>query len=160
MAIEEWNRQRPFDTNVREELLVPAIGFVESFFYLINDAIYIYNADLHLNSVPPNLPMTDNQRDDVYFEHSVLLRSLMLFRFWKFQTGGGLLFDKASKFTKRYNDSIREKFNNEVKQDLIDNVKYNVFGLSQHYPEKEEQLLVLVNQRVRDNKLNGILDYK
>ncbi len=146
MAIEEWNRQRPFDTNVREELLTPAISFVESFFYLINDAIYIYNQDFR-----------SDDRDNDYFEHSVLLRSLILFRFWKFQTGGGLLVDKSSAFVKRYNDSIRDKFDLEIKQDLIDNVKFEPFGLSQYYPEREEELLVLVNQRVRDNRLQNIL---
>ncbi len=158
MATEEWNRKRPFDTNVRESLLEGAIKFVELFFYLICDAIYIYNANLHLNTVPPNLPTT-NQKDDVYFEHSVLLRSLMLFRFWKFQTGGGLLVDKSSEFIKRYNDSIVDKFNSEVKQDLIDNVKFEPFGLSSHYIiGKEEMLLSLVNQRVRDNRISKIVN--
>ena len=146
MAIEEWNRQRPFDTNVREELLSPAITFIQSFFYLINDAIYIYNHDLR----------TGNS-DESYYEHSVLPRSLMLFRFWKFQTGGGLLVDKSTEFIKRYVDSIRNRFASENKQDLIDNVKFNPFGLSEYYPEKEEQLLQLVNQRIRDNKLKNIL---
>jgi len=157
MATEEWNRQRPFDTNVRENLLSPATSFVESFFYLINDAIYIYNADLHLSSVSPKLPMTDEQRDNFYFEHSVLSRSLMLFRFWKFQTGGGLVVDRSTEFVKKYNDSIRHKFKLNVNQDLIDNMQFEPFGLARYYPEREEELLKLINQRVRDNKLNNIL---
>lgn len=163
MAIDEWNRQRPFDTNVRESLLDASIKFVELFFYMIVDAVYIYNKELHSMPVPPTLPNGDIS-DDFYFEHSVLLKSLTLYRFWKFQTGGGLLVDKAmsglSNFVKRYNDSIRDRFNKEVKQDFIDNIHFDPLGIQQSYPEREEQLLVLVNQRVRDNKLNGILDYK
>lgn len=151
MAIDEWNRQRPFDTNVREKLLDASNTFVDLFFYMIGDAIYIYNSELHLKSM---------SNDEAYFEHSVLLKTLMLYRFWKFQTGGGLLVDKASNFVKKYNDSIRLRFDKEVIQDLIDNVRFEPLGIQQSYPEREEQLLVLVNQRVRDNKLNNILDYK
>lgn len=150
MAIDEWNRQRPFDTNVREKLLDASTNFVELFFYMIGDAIYIYNPEIS----------SDLNREEAYFEHSVLLKGLMLYRFWKFQTGGGLLVDKASDFVKRYNDSIRDRFDKEVKQDLIDNVKFEPLGIEQSYPEREEQLLVLVNQRVRDNKLNNILEHK
>lgn len=159
MAIDEWNRQRPFDTNVREGLLEASIKFVELFFYMVVDAIYIYNKELHSMPVPPNLPNGDIS-NDIYFEHSVLLKTLMLYRFWKFQTGGALLVDKASNFVKNYNDSVRLRFDKEVKQDLIDNLRFEPLGIQQSYPEREEQLLVLVNQRVRDNKLNGILDYK
>ena len=148
MAIDEWNRQRPFDTNVRESLLEASMAFVNSFFYMILDSIYIYNPELN----------TGIDREEAYFEHSVLLKGLMLYRFWKFQTGGGLLVDKASNFINKYNDSIRLRFDKEVKQDLIDNVKFEPLGIEQSYPEREEQLLVLVNQRVRDNRLNNILN--
>lgn len=147
MAIDEWNRQRPFDTNVRESLLEASMTFVNSFFYMIFDSIYIYNPELN----------SGVDRDEAYFEHSVLLNSLMLYRFWKFQTGGGLLVDKASSFIKKYNDSIRNRFDEEVRQDLVENVKFEPLGLEQYYPEREEKLLVLVNQRVRDNKLVNIL---
>jgi hypothetical protein len=149
MAIDEWNRPRSFDTNVREHLLNSAVNFVDLFFYMIGDAIYIYNPELHLKSM---------SNDEAYFEHSVLLRSIMLFRFWKFQTGGGLLVDKSSEFIKRYNDSIRERFSREIKPYLIGNVEFEPFGLSRHYPEKEDQLLLLVSQRVRHNRLNNILN--
>jgi hypothetical protein len=152
MAIDEWNRSRPFDTNVRERLLNSAVNFVDLFFYMIGDAIYIYNAELHLKSM---------SNDEAYFEHSVILRSIMLFKFWKFQTGGGLLVDKSSEFVKRYNDSIRGRFSREVKPYLIGNVEFEPFGSSyRNHLVREEQLGILVNQRVRDNKLNNILNYK
>jgi hypothetical protein len=156
MATDEWNRPRPFDTNVREHLLNGATNFVDLFFYMIGDAIYIYNPELHLKS--PKQGVSSMSNDEAYFEHSVLLRSIMLFRFWKFQTGGGLLVDKSSEFIKRYNDSIRERFSREIKPYLIDNVEFEPFGLSRHYPEKEKQLLLLVSQRVRHNRLNNILN--
>ncbi len=155
MATTEWTRSRPFDTNVRESLLEASQKFVELFFYMIVDAIYIYNPDIHQTHIPPQLPGGDI-RDDQYFEHSVLLKSLMLYRFWKFQTGGGLLLDKASSFVKGYNDSIRDRFE-EVKIDLVNNIKFEPLGLSEWYPEKEQELLLKVNQRVRDNRLRGLL---
>ena len=148
-AIEEWNRKRPFDTNVRERLLDASNSFVNLFFYMIGDAIYIYNPELHISKT--------GNTDDAYFEHSVLLKSLMLFRFWKFQTGGGLLVDKSSGFISSYNDSICERFSKEVKPYLVSNIEHEPFGLSRYYPEREEQLLVLVNQKVRDNRINSIV---
>jgi len=156
MAISEWTRSRPFDTNVRESLLEVSQKFVELFFYMIVDAIYIYNPDIHKTSVYPQLPGGD-VREDQYFEHSVLLKSLMLYRFWKFQTGGGLLLDKASNFVTGYNDSIRDRFEKEVKDDLISNIKFEPLGLPEWYPEKEEELLQRVNQKVRENRLKDIL---
>lgn len=132
-SVEEWNRSRPFDTNVREELLSPAISFAESFFYLICDAIYIYNSDQSHNS-------------DFFFEGSILFRSLMLYRFWKFQTGGALLYDKSTRFIK--NTTVGDKFDEEVKEDLISNIKFDVF---------DDSIKILVDQRVRDNKLKNIL---
>lgn len=144
MAVEEWDRSRPFDTNVRERLLNASISFVNLFFYMIIDSIYIYNTELR-----------NSQEDE--FEQSVLLRSLMLYRFWKYQTGGGLLYDKSSEFVKDYLFSIRHRFENEVKPDLIDNIRFDVLGLPERYPDRENELKILIQQRLRDNKLNGIL---
>ncbi len=142
MAIEEWDRIRikPFETTVREKLLEVAIKYIDLFFYMITDAAYMYN----------------KKTTDHFFECSILLRSLMLYRFWKFQTGGGLIIDKSTDFMKGYTDDVKEKFK-LIKEDLIQNVKLEPFGLSRFYPEREEELLKIVNQRVRDNKLKSIL---
>lgn len=144
-ASEEWNRTRPFDTNVREELLEVSIKYAELFFYLICDAVYIYNS-------------TTSKNNDFYFYGSILFRSLMLYRFWKFQTGGGLLYDKSTSFIKRYTSSIVDRFDLEVKQDLIDNIKFDPFNLSDDYLLKFDAMKVLIDQKVRDNKLKNILN--
>jgi hypothetical protein len=144
-AFEEWNRTKPFDTNVREELLEVSIKYAELFFYLICDAVYIYNS-------------TTSKNDDFYFYGSILFRSLMLYRFWKFQTGGGLLYDKSTSFIKRYTSSIVDRFDLEVKQDLIDNIKFDPFNLSDDYLLKSDAMKVLIEQKVRDNKLKNILN--
>ncbi len=144
MASEEWNRSRPFDTNVREELLEAGIKYAELFFYLICDAVYIYNS-------------TTSQNDDFYFYGSILFRSLMLYRFWKFQTGGGLLYDKSTRFIKKYTSSIVDRFDLEVKQDLIDNVKFDPLNLSDDYLVKSDAMKVLIEQKIRDNRLNQLI---
>jgi hypothetical protein len=37
-------------------------------------------------------------------------------------------------------------------------MKFEPMDLTQYHPEREEQLKTLVNQRVRDNRLNNILN--
>ena len=44
LARSEWNRTRPFDTTVREHCLSVSQESVYLFFYLINDAIHIWNS--------------------------------------------------------------------------------------------------------------------
>jgi hypothetical protein len=145
--IDDWNRSRPFDTNVRETLLEAAYKYIELYFYMIGDAIYIYNPEFR------PLSMKD---EEINFEQLYLIRSLFSFRFWKFQTGGGLVVDRATEFASKWRDS--DRFYKEVKPILERNMKFEPMGLSQYYPEREDELKVLVSQRVRDNRLNNILN--
>jgi hypothetical protein len=114
---------------------------------MISDAIYIYNREFRPLGVHDEI---------VNFEQMVLIKSLSLFRFWKFQTGGGVVVDRASDFVKkwRYNG----QFEKEVKPILENNMKFEPMDLTQYHPEREEQLRTLVSQRVRDNRLNNILN--
>lgn len=146
-AKSEWDRVRPFDTNVRETLLETAYKYIELYFYMFADAIFIYNPEFR------PLGMND---EDVNFEQLVLIRSLFSFRFWKFQTGGGVVVDRATDFVKRWRYDVR--FEKEVKPILESNMKFEPMGLSQYHPEREEELKILVAQRVRDNRLNNILN--
>jgi hypothetical protein len=146
-AKDDWERSRPFDTNVRETLLEAGIKYVELFFYMIADSIYIYN---------PEFRPLGMKNEDINFEQLILIRSLSLFRFWKFQTGGGVVVDRASDFTKKWRNN--GQFEKEVKPILEKNMEFEPFELTRHYPEREEELKVLVNQRVRDNRLNNILN--
>lgn len=145
--IGDWDRSRPFDTNVRETLLEAAYKYIELYFYMIGDAIYIYNPEFR------PLGMKD---EEINFEQLYLIRSLFSFRFWKFQTGGGLVVDRATEFVSKWRDS--DRFYKEVKPVLERNMKFEPMGLSPHYPEREEELKVLIAQRVRDNRLNNILN--
>jgi len=148
-ASEEWNRSRPFDTNVREKLLEVSIKYVELFFYLICDAVYIYNRTTSQN----------DDFDDFFFYSSILFRSLMLYRFWKFQTGGGLLYDKSVRFIKKYASKFNDRFDLEVKQDLIDNIKYDPFNSSELLKSDMMKVMkLLVEQKIRDNKLNQLIN--
>jgi hypothetical protein len=77
-AMSEWNKERRFDTNIREMCLQPAIKFVEVAFRLLCDCAY----------------------DEItnYFyraENKYLLPHLLLFRFWQNQTGAGLIEEHA-----------------------------------------------------------------
>jgi hypothetical protein len=146
-AKDDWERSRPFDTNVRETLLEASIKYVELFFYMIADAIYIYNREFRPLGI---------QDEVINFEQLILIRSLSLFRFWKFQTGGGVVVDRASDFTKKWRHN--GQFEKEVKPTLEKNMEFEPMCLSRYYPEREEELKVLVNQRVRDNRLNNILN--
>ena len=146
-AQDDWERSRPFDTNVREALLEAGIKYVELFFYMMADAIYIYN---------PEFRPFGMKNEDINFEQLILIRSIFLFRFWKFQTGGGVVVDRASEFVKRWR--YVEQFDKDVKPILEKNMKFEPMGLTQLYPDREEQLRTLINQKVRDNRLNNILN--
>jgi hypothetical protein len=148
MAQDDCGRSRPFDTNVRESLLEASIKYVELFFYMISDAIYIYNREFRPLGI---------QDEVVNFEQMVLIKSLSLFRFWKFQTGGGVVVYRSGDFVKKWRYMIAQ-FDKEVKPILENNMKFEPMGLTQLYPDREEQLRILINQKVRDNRLNNILN--
>jgi hypothetical protein len=114
---------------------------------MISDAIYIYNREFRPLGI---------QDEVVNFEQMVLIKSLSLFRFWKFQTGGGVVVDRASDFVKKWR--YITQFEKEVKPALEKNMEFEPMCLSRYHPEREEELKVLVNQRVRDNRLNNILN--
>jgi hypothetical protein len=143
----DWDRSRPFDTNVRETLLEAAYKYIELYFYMIADAIYIYNREFRPLGI---------KDEEINFEQLYLIRSLFSFRFWKFQTGGSLVVDRATEFVSKWRDS--DRFYKEVKPVLERNMKFEPMGLSPNYPEREEELKVLIAQRVRDNRLNNILN--
>lgn len=136
-ALSEWERVRPFDTNVRETLLEPAFKYIESYFYMIGDAIYIYNPDFKPSGI---------KHIDVKFEKFILIRSLFSFRFWKFQTGGRIVVDKSTEFVKKWRYDTR--FEKEVKPILESNVMF----------EPMNELKTLVGQKLRDNKLNQLIN--
>jgi len=78
MAVTEWNTERSFDTVIREMCLEPAQKFVECSFELIGDCIYDASTNYYKRGAQKHI-----------------ITSLMLYRFWQYQTGRGLLEERA-----------------------------------------------------------------
>jgi len=133
LAKSEWKRKRPFDTNVREGCLTVSIEAVASYFYLIQDALYIWNSESIESS-----------------EIILILESVSLFRFWKDQTGGGLVTNRALKRFKKYQN----------KTDLLERLQVafqDCLELSVVPFRDEVKLREMVKTRMRDEKIKDIL---
>lgn len=112
LALEEWNRSRPFDTSVRESCLKVAEESVNLYFYLLYDAVYIYNKDLY----------------NEYFD-LIIIRTLWSFRFWKHQTGGGLVLKKSTSHCKNLSVLDLERLKGILISDLSINMRHDVMGM-------------------------------
>lgn len=139
LAIGEWQRARPFDTIVREKLLDICINAVNCYFYLLEDCYTQDYRELQKNG-------GEGKRDN-----AELVTILNLFRFWKSYTGGGLLIDKASERIKR--DDLRKWFEDEVKEELIENISFKPLGIDIY---EKDKVINLIQQKIRDNKLKVI----
>lgn len=139
LAISEWERARPFDTVVREKLLDISIRTINCYFYLLEDCYAQDYRELQKNGGV-------GKRGNVE-----LVTTLNLFRFWKSYTGGGLLIDKASENIKR--EDLRKWFDDEVKEDLIENIRFKPLGMDL---SEKDKILNLIQQKIRDNKLKVI----
>lgn len=137
LAISEWNRSRPFDTNVREHLLSTSIKSIELFFYLLSDAL-LYNGDLY--------------NGELVHEGRSLINVLWLFRFWKHQTGDGLVVIRStSPFSK-------DAFTDDFIKSLDENMNYKIInGLSLQSLSRSSELKDIIKQRLRDKKISSIL---
>lgn len=85
-AILEWNKERHFDTVIREMCLKPAIKHIEVAFKLLCDCIYDEKTNY--------FSRTDNK---------YLLPHVLLFRFWQHQTGSGCIMNNSDF------DTLRDK---------------------------------------------------
>lgn len=139
LAISEWERARPFDTVVREQLLDISVKAINCYFYLLEDCYTLDYRELQKNG-------GSGKKDD-----GGLLTILNLFRFWKSYTGGGLLIDKASENIKR--EDLKKWFEDEVKEDLIENIRFKPLGID---ISEKDKILSLIQQKIRDNKLKVI----
>jgi len=139
MAIKEWNRSKPFDTMVRESLLKISEQYISSYFFMIYDSISMYNS------------MYNDEKD--HFD-KLLLRILLQYRFWKHQTGKGLVLQKSLDFSisSRLNDEVEK-----VKKVLEENLEFEPLGLPNYYPDKHDKLREIVKSKMRDNQINNIL---
>jgi len=136
LALREWNRKRPFDTNVREECLSVAIEAISIYFYLIKDALYIFN-----------------KVEDYSPEILQIVECVSLFRFWKGQTGSGLVSDRSLKPISRFKHLKKQ-------QDLYDRLKISFeecLEMSVVPLRNEWKLREMVKVRMRDEKIKDIL---
>ena len=132
LSITEWKRQRPFDTNTREKCLEPSISAVDIFFHLIYDCAFIFNTEFRGNS---NLD---------------IIKSLWLYRFWKHQTGAGLLISRSTK------DLEKNLKYNKILSDLksVLNSNNTFFGLD-YYKDLMNNRSVVIQ---REDKINNLIN--
>lgn len=74
LALLEWGTNRPFDTMIREICLEPAISYIYVSFRLIADCLYDKEANYFYRG-----------------EDKAYATQAMLYKFWSFQTGSGLI---------------------------------------------------------------------
>lgn len=129
LARSEWNRKRYFDTNVRENCLSVSTESVYLFFYLINDAIHIWNS---------------HGEDYDIFEN---LLAVSLFRFWKNQTGSGLVIGRSLRDVRKQTENY-----NRLHDSFQKSLDYSVVPM-----RDESELRKLVKSRLRDEKINSII---
>lgn len=133
LSISEWNRQRPFDTNVREKCLEASISSVDIFFHLIYNCAFMFNTEFRGNS---NLD---------------IIKSLWLYRFWKHQTGGGLLISRSTK------DLEKHLKYNKILGDLKLVLSSNNTLVSLNYYKDLMASRSIVIQR--EDKINNLMNY-
>ncbi len=96
LALSEWNRPRLFDTMVRELCLSPSISMIRCAFFLIGDCVY-------------------DEKNKWYasFGKTSLAEYIMIYKFWSYQTGRGLLWYNArlDKLEERM-DKLEERIKN------------------------------------------------
>lgn len=73
----EWNRNRKFDTMVRDACLEPAIAAINAAFYLLSDCVY--------DDANKQWFKEDNLLD------RLIIRCLLKYKFWRDFTGSGLV---------------------------------------------------------------------
>jgi hypothetical protein len=165
LAIQEWSRNRPFDTNVRETCLSVGESCVDNFFYLLYDCIYIYNKDLfdNFNLIMNKLDTKEFdilERDNFHVEINIL-RVLWLFRFWKNQTGGGLVINKSFKHLNDY--TKYDILKGQLRPFLIKSLDYDpIFGYDyrDNNINYEKELATKLKSMIRNSILSDILTKK
>lgn len=151
MALNEYNRSRPFDTNVRDHLLEVAEAAVRQYFYLIWDAIWMFNKELY--ETKQGGFILDNQDYFCSIQQINLIESLWLFRFWKHQTGGGLVVERSLKNLHQKNE-VHKAVRGYLGPILEQNMDSEIFEL--YNLDMEKILLEKIKAEVRNIKLDKL----
>lgn len=131
MAISEFNKKRPFDTNIRERCLNPAIESVDLFFHLIYDSVLIFNEQFRGAS------------------NIEILKSLWLYRFWKHQTGSGMLVLRSTRDIDKFQKLI--KYSTDLKKVLNSN---NINPSVEEYQKIIDKISIILQ---RESKIDEII---
>jgi hypothetical protein len=133
LALNEFNRSRPFIHSVRDECLKISTLSVSRYFYLIKDALYIWSK--------------------VDSEMLQIIECVSLFRFWKGQTGSNLVPERSL-------ESIYPSNNLKKQSELYDTLKMafeECLELSVVPLRDEWKLREMIKTRIRDEKIKDIL---
>jgi hypothetical protein len=134
LAISEWDRGRSFDTSVREHCLCCAIKAVDLYFFLLIDACRF---------------RTDMEK---------MISPLWKYRFWKHQTGSGLIVDRA--FSEVYSLDKALPCMVTLYNDLEENSSSKLFdqeSLSFYEGQKEgEDVLDIIRPYMRRSKIQKL----
>lgn len=131
LALSEWNRKRPFDTNVREECLKISVISTSMYFYLIKNALYIWNREVEPSEVLQ------------------IIECVSLFRFWKGTTGSGLVSERALQSVSFKNQS---ELYDTLKMAFEECLQLSVVPLRNEWKLRE-----MIKIRLRDEKIKDIL---
>ncbi len=103
-AKKEWNRKKPFDTFLRDELALPSTSHVNCFFEVLRDCL------------------VDDDNNRLHWAESEIFKILALYQFWLPQTGRGLLKELSglTKLKERINSSQMISIPKEAFANLCD----------------------------------------
>lgn len=139
LALDQISDQPRFDTNVREKCLELSEKAIELYFYLITDAIYISG-------------------DVVDYQESVLLHQILLYRFWRHQTGIGTI---LSKIKIQQNTDLSKKLENNLRVTPIPGYMrppiHSTSGDDYYYFIELLWNQIILNY-IRDQKISSILE--
>lgn len=146
-AISECERVRSFDTNVRDKLLEASNKFVELYFYLLSDAIQIFNK-------------WDDEFEGFKINHNFIF-TICLYRFWKNQTVKGLVINRSFYPTIPdipWKEPLREILKDNLKwKPFVDRESTNTSNVPD-FRRHIDTIRSLVKGRIRDNKINHIIN--
>lgn len=141
LALSERDRKTGLDTNVRDRVFEVSETAVKIYFYLIYDAIYMWNTKLFT---------------DQFFKQGdlELMQSLWLYRFWKHQTGSGLVINKSLRCY-QINNQVHQKAISFLEPIFKENNQSGRFELSNL--SFEEDILKEIKTLARNMQIEQII---
>lgn len=153
LALKEWSRKRGFDTSVRDKCLEVAEKSVSLYFYMLMDGLYMYSGT-YIDCEPTFEDKRDFNMNRC--REQDMFKVLNKYIFWKSQTGGGLVIDRA--FNDTHETIMKLPFMIQLEKDLEDNNSTSVLGCG--WSDQKEAMLKLIKEHERENQINKLLNDK